>query len=70
MKPIGLCARGIRNSSPPGAMVLDAFCGSGSTLMAAEQVGRECRGMELSEVFCDVIVKRWEQFTGQSATKI
>jgi DNA modification methylase len=70
MKPIGLCARGIRNSSPPGAMVLDAFCGSGSTLMAAEQVGRECRGMELSEVFCDVIVKRWEQFTGLLATKI
>lgn len=70
MKPIGLCARGIRNSSPPGAMVLDAFCGSGSTLMAAEQIGRECRAMELSEVFCDVIVKRWQQFTGDSVTKI
>jgi DNA modification methylase len=70
MKPIGLCARSIRNSSPPGALVADAFGGSGSTLMAAEQTGRECYVMELSEIFCDVIIKRWETFTGQKASLI
>lgn len=70
MKPIGLCARSILNSCQPGAKVLDTFSGSGSTLMASEQTGRICYAMELSEVYCDVDVKRWEQFTGQKAELI
>jgi DNA modification methylase len=67
MKPIALCARGIRNSSKPDDKVLDSFSGSGSTLIAAEQTGRVFYGMELSEKFCDVIVRRWELFTGRKA---
>jgi len=70
MKPIALCARAIRNSSAPGAKVLDAFSGSGSTMIAAEQTDRSCYAMELSEVYCDVDVKRWEQFTGKRAELI
>lgn len=66
MKPIGLCARAIENSSKPGDIVaVDFFGGSGSMLMAAEQTGRECLTMELDPVYCDVIVRRWEEFTGQ-----
>jgi DNA modification methylase len=67
MKPLGLCARSIKNSSRPGEIVLDSFGGSGSTLMAAEQTGRACYTNELSEVFCDIIIKRWETFTGRKA---
>ena len=70
MKPIALCARAIRNSSQPGEKVLDAFSGSGSTLIASEQTDRACYAMELSEVYCDVDVKRWEQFTGKRAELI
>ncbi|MBP2657287.1 MAG: hypothetical protein H6Q69_319 [Firmicutes bacterium] len=70
MKPIGLCARALRNSSKSGDNVLDLFGGSGSTLMAAEQTGRTCFMMELDPVYCDVIVKRWEEFTGQEAKGI
>jgi len=67
MKPIELCARGIENSSTHGATVLDLFLGSGSTLIACEQLGRICYGMEIDPVYCDVIVKRWETLTGQKA---
>lgn len=70
MKPVSLCARAIRNSSPPGATVLDSFGGSGSTMIAAEQTGRSCYAMELSEAYCDAEVKRWEQFTGNKAELI
>ncbi len=68
MKPIRLCARAILNSSLEGDIVVDLFGGSGSTLMACEQTGRICYTMELDEKYCDVIVKRWEEFTGQKAT--
>jgi len=70
MKPIALVARALRNSSKPSSMVLDSFSGSGTTIMAAEQTGRSCRAMELSPVYCDVDVKRWEDFTGQKAERI
>ncbi|WP_442404587.1 DNA modification methylase [Lucifera butyrica] len=69
MKPIGLCARAIQNSSRPGEIVADFFGGSGSTLMAAEQTGRVCCTMELDPVYCDVIVRRWKEFTGQKAVR-
>lgn len=67
MKPIGLCARAIQNSSRPGEIAADFFGGSGSTLMAAEQTDRICYCMELDPVYCDVIIRRWEEFTGQKA---
>ena len=67
MKPILLCARAIHNSSKAGDIVADFFGGSGSTLVAAEQTGRVCCSMELDPVYCDVIVHRWEEFTGQKA---
>lgn len=67
MKPIPLCARAIQNSSRPQEIVLDLFGGSGSTLMAAEQVGRVCYCMELDPVYVDVIIARWEAYTGQQA---
>lgn len=70
MKPVTLIGRLMSNSSKSGWSVLDLFGGSGSTLMAAEQLGRTAFLMELDEKFCDVIVRRWEEYTGQSAIKI
>ena len=51
-------------------LIYDAFLGSGSTLIAAEKLKRKCYGMELDEKYCDVIINRWEQFTGLKATII
>ena len=70
MKPIALVGKFVTNSSKSGWNVLDLFGGSGSTLMAAEQLGRTAFLMELDEKFCDVIVKRWEDYTGQKAVRI
>jgi len=70
MKPIKLCARAIQNSSKEGDIVLDLFGGSGSTLIACEQLGRKCYALELDERYCDVIVKRWEQYTGKQAVRL
>ena len=67
MKPIKLLARFIRNSSDTSDIVLDFFGGSGSTLIACEQLNRKCYTMELDPKYCDVIVKRWEQLTGNKA---
>ena len=67
MKPIKLIGRLVRNSSQDGGIVLDTFGGSGSTLIACEQLGRACRMMELDPRYVDVIVSRWEQFTGKKA---
>lgn len=70
MKPIKLMARLIRNSSKPGWTVLDPFGGSGSTLIACEQLQRRCVMSELDPRYCDVIVDRWETFTGGKAKRI
>ena len=70
MKPVKLLARLIRNSSNIGDSVLDLFGGSGSTMMACEQIGRKCYMNELSPHYCDVILERWEQLTGKQATKL
>lgn len=67
MKPVPLIGRLMNNSSRPGWSVGDFFGGSGSTLIAAEQLGRTAYLMELDERNCDVIVKRWEEYTGQKA---
>ncbi len=69
-KPIELAARAMRYSSRQGENVLDLFGGSGSTLMAAEQTGRHAFLMELDPPYCDVIVERWEKFTGQKAERV
>lgn len=70
MKPIPLVAKAIKNSSKPGDAVLDPFAGSGSTLIAAEQLGRQAFLMEMDCVYADVICQRFEKFTGQKAIKI
>lgn len=70
MKPVKLMAKLIGNSSRNGEIVLDTFGGSGSTLIAAEQLGRVCFMTELDPVYVDRIIDRWERFTGQKAVKI
>lgn len=70
MKPIGIPARAILNSSKKDEIISDFFLGSGSTLIAAEQTDRICYGMDLDPVYCDVIVNRWEEFTGLKAERI
>jgi DNA modification methylase len=67
-KPVELPERAINNSSKAGDEILDLFGGSGSTLIACEKTARDCRMMELDPKYCDVIIKRWQDFTGQQAT--
>ena len=69
-KPIELCARAIKSSSRENEIVLDVFGGSGSTLIACEQLNRKCYMMELDERYVSVIIDRWEKFTGKKAEKI
>jgi DNA modification methylase len=66
-KPVELAVRAVQYSSRPGETVLDLFGGSGSTLIAAEQTQRRAFLVELDPLYCDVIVERWEKFTGQKA---
>lgn len=63
-------SRAVVNSSKEEDVVLDLFLGSGSTLIACEKTNRICYGMELDLKYVDVIIKRWEDFTGNKATKI
>jgi DNA modification methylase len=67
-KPVELPERAIKNSSKSGDIILDLFGGSGSTLIAAEKNGRIARLMELDPKYCDVIIKRWQDFAGKKAT--
>ena len=69
-KPVELAARAIQYSSQPGENVLDLFGGSGSTMIACEQQGRRGFLMELDPLYCDVIVQRWEAFTGKKAERV
>ena len=69
-KPVELAVRAMTYSSQPGENVLDLFGGSGSTLIAAEKTGRRAYLMEIDELYCDVIVKRWEEFTGRKAERV
>ncbi len=68
MKPVALIERAVRNSSKGRDVVLDPFAGSGSTLIAAEKTGRTARLVELDPGYCDVVVRRWQEWTGQAAT--
>ena len=67
-KPTALVVRAIENSSKRGAIVLDAFCGSGTTILAAEQTRRRACGIEIDPRYCDVIIRRWQKATGKQAT--
>lgn len=67
MKPVALIERMLRNNARPGDIILDSFGGSGSTLMAAERLGMCARLSELSPAYCDVIVARYEEYTGRKA---
>ncbi len=69
-KPVELATRAMTYSSRAGERVLDLFGGSGSTLIAAEMLGRRALLMEIDPLYCDVIIKRWEQFTGKKATRV
>lgn len=69
-KPVSLSARAIRSSTEIGNNVIDLFGGSGSTIMACEQTGRNCYTMELDPKYCDVIIQRFENFTGTKAVKL
>jgi DNA modification methylase len=68
-KPVELALRALQYGSRPGENLLDPFAGSGSSLIGAEQSGRRAFLMEIDALYCDVIVKRWEQFTGQKAQR-
>jgi len=67
-KPVELIERALNNSSKSGDVVVDCFGGSGSTLIACEKTARDCRMMELDPKYVDVIITRWQDFTGQTAT--
>ena len=66
-KPVECMRRPIVNNSSPGQAVYEPFCGSGTTIIAAETEGRSCHAIELSPEYCDIIIKRWQDFTGQQA---
>lgn len=69
-KPVELLTRLLTNSSAFGDVVLDPFLGSGSTLIACEQTGRRCAMIEIDAKYCDVLRVRWENFSGQTATRL
>ena len=70
MKPVALFAKAIENSTKSSEGILDPFLGSGTTLVACEQLGRTCYGMEISPQYCQVIIDRWEKLTGQKAARV
>jgi site-specific DNA-methyltransferase (adenine-specific) len=70
MKPVGLFGYLMQNSSKEGDIILDSFGGSGTTIIASEQLNRRARVMELDEHYCDVIVDRWQELTGKEAVKL
>ena len=66
-KPVECMRRPIENNSSPGQAVYEPFAGSGTTIIACEQTGRICLALELNPAYCDLIVARWEKFTGGKA---
>jgi DNA modification methylase len=69
MKPVPLIERAITNATTPGQLVADPFLGSGTAIIAAQRTGRICYGMDLDARYCDVILTRWEQFSGETAER-
>ena len=70
MKPVPLIKKQVKNSTKRGNIVLDIFGGSGSTLIACEELDRVCHMCELDPKYCDVIIKRWETLTGEKAVLV
>ena len=68
VKPVAMVADALRDCSRRGEIVLDAFAGSGSTLIAAQKTGRRARLLEYDPAYCDTIVRRWQDYTGKLAT--
>ena len=68
-KPVALAQKAMVNSSNRGEIVLDLFSGSGSTMVAAENMGRKCRAMEIDPRYCDVGIKRWQELFGGKAKR-
>ena len=69
-KPVDLIARGISNNTKPGMRVLDLFTGSGSTIIGSEKLNRICYAMELDSHYCDIIMNRWQKYTGEKANLV
>lgn len=69
MKPVALFAKAMTNSTTVGSEVYDPFLGSGTSIIAAEQLGRRCYGLEIGPEYCDVTIQRWQQLTGKQATR-
>ena len=69
-KPVEMISNAINNSSDINGICIDMFLGSGSTLIACEKTNRKCYGMEIDPYYCDVIVKRWEEFSGKKAERV
>jgi len=67
LKPVAMVADAILDCSARGDVVLDSFLGSGTTLIAAERVGRRCYGIEIDPLYVDTIIRRWQAFTGDKA---
>ena len=67
VKPVGMIADAIKDCTRRGQIVLDTFCGSGATLLAAERVGRQGRGLEIDPAYVDLAIRRWQSFTGRDA---
>ena len=67
VKPVGLVTDAIRDCSRRGGLVLDPFCGSGTTLIAAERTGRKARALEIDPIYVDVAVRRWQTYSGKPA---
>jgi DNA modification methylase len=67
MKPVELCEKAVEDGSQINGIVLDLFGGSGSTMIACQKLNRHCRMMELDPKYCDVIIKRWQEYTGKEA---
>jgi DNA modification methylase len=68
--PVGLTVEAIRTWTDDRDVVWEPFCGSGTTIIAAEQLGRRCYAMEISPVYCDIILARWEKLTGKRAERV
>jgi DNA modification methylase len=67
VKPVALVADAIRDCSRRGGLILDPFAGSGSTVIASERTGRKARVIEIDSAYCDLILRRWQDYTGKRA---
>ena len=68
MKPVALISDALRDCSRRGSIILDAFAGAGTTIMAAEQIGRRAFCVEIDPLYADVAIRRWQKFTGRDAS--